>query len=225
MNNEKLVTIKEALRIVALEEITAIDRIIANAPNPPDEVYIRCDERAQEIINKQKKSMPLRKAISILVAATLIISLLAVVAYATKNKIGGFFVDFFEKYAELTPDDNLGNTTNPSDVSISYIPNEFTETRRKIGAKTALYEWTKEEAVITFQIRVITKSSTAIDTENSNYTVIDIGGITLHRRNKLGQINVTWTDEKMVYSLACRGVEWDEIVNIVKGVKLNNASN
>ena len=225
MNNEKLVTIKEALRIVALEEITAIDRIIANAPNPPDEVYIRCDERAQEIINKQKKSMPLRKAISILVAATLIISLLAVVAYATKNKIGGFFVDFFEKYAELTPDDNLGNTINPSDVSISYIPDGFTETRCKIGIAGGLYEWEKGDYIITFQFSVVAKGSIAIDTENSNYTVIDIDGIIIHKREKFGQINVTWTDEKMVYSLACRGVEWDEIVDIVKGVKLNNASN
>ena len=218
MNNLNLV--KEALTIIVNEETAVMDRIVENAPIPPEEIYTKCDEKAQEIINKQKGSLPTKKVVTILIAATLIVSLLAVVTYATRDKIGGFFYEFFDQYVELTPEENLENSISPSNVSISYIPEGFDETRRKIGVATGLYEWTSEDSVITLQFCTSTKGSIALDTDDSNYLIIDVGEITVHQTEKLGQINATWTDEKMLYTLSCKDVEWDEMVKIIEGVKI-----
>ena len=218
MNNFNLV--KEALTIITDVEVAAMDRIVENAPIPPEEIYTKCDEKALEIINKQQVSLPTKKVITILIAATLIISLLAVVTYATRDKIGGFFYEFFEQFVELTPEENLDNPFSPSNVSISYIPDGFNETRREIGVASGLYEWTNGDSVITLQFTKATKGSVALDTEDSNYLIINVGEITVHQTEKLGQLNATWTDDKMIYSLACSGVEWDEMVKIIEGVKI-----
>lgn len=218
MNNFNLV--KDALRIVAEAEAAALDRIVEFAPIPPEEIYTKCDEKALEIIKKQEGTLPTKKVLTILIAATLIVSLLAVVTYATRDKIGGFFYEFFEQFVELTPEENLDNPFSPSNVSISYIPDGFNETRREIGVASGLYEWTNGDSVITLQFTKATKGSVALDTEDSNYLIINVGEITVHQTEKLGQLNATWTDDKMIYSLACSGVEWDEMVKIIEGVKI-----
>ena len=211
---------KEALKIVALDEDKALSRLSDNSHAPSNSFYTKCDEKALEIINKQQVSLPTKKVITILIAATLIISLLAVVTYATRDKIGGFFYEFFEQFVELTPEENLDNPFSPSNVSISYIPDGFNETRREIGVASGLYEWTNGDSVITLQFTKATKGSVALDTEDSNYLIINVGEITVHQTEKLGQLNATWTDDKMIYSLACSGVEWDEMVKIIEGIKI-----
>ena len=96
MTKDELKLIKDAFRLVITEENKATDKVIASSPAPSERIYRRCDEKAREIIDEQKKSLPTRKILTVLIAATLIISLFAVVAYAARDKIGGFFVDFFE---------------------------------------------------------------------------------------------------------------------------------
>ena len=171
-------------------------------------------------IDDQKKILPTRKILTILIAATLIISLFAVVAYAARDKIGGFFVDFFEKYAELTSDNNDENNYSPSDVSITYLPEDYNETRKNIGIASALYEWKNSEKIITLQFRIFSDGSQAVDTENSENTIVEVGDLTVFRTEKYGQISATWTDEKMVYILSATGVEWDEMVKIIEGIKI-----
>ena len=218
MNNFNLV--KDALTIIADVEVAAMDRTVENAPIPPEEIYTKCDEKALEIINKQQVSLPTKKVLTILIAATLIISLLSVIAYSARDKIGGFFYEFFDKYVVLTPEENLENRIDSSKVSISYLPNGFEETRRKLSTAGGLYEWKSGDSVIKLMFNIVTKGSYAIDTEDSNYVIIEIDGIQLHKREKLGQTTVTWTDEKIVYTLSTYGLEWDEMVKIIEGIKI-----
>ena len=211
---------KEALKIVALDEDKALSRISDNSHAPSNSFYTKCDEKALEIINKQQVSLPTKKVLTILIAATLIISLLAVVTYATRDKMGGFFYEFFNKYVKLTPEENLENRIDSSKVSISYLPNGFEETRRKLSIAGGLYEWKSGDSVIKLMFNIVTKGSYAIDTEDSNYVIIEIDGIQLHKRERLGQTTVTWTDEKIVYTLSTYGLEWDEMVKIIEGIKI-----
>lgn len=221
MTAENLKLIKDALYIIAREENEAIEIAIASSPKPPESLYQRCDEKAREIIDEQKKSLPARKILTVLIAATLIISLLALVTYATRDKIGGFFIDFFDKYLELSTDEHNGTHTSPSDVSITYLPEGYNETRKKLGIASALYEWKNNDNIITLQFRPYSiNGSHAVDTENSENTIVEVGDLTVFRTEKYGQISATWTDEKMVYILSATGVEWDEMVKIIEGIKV-----
>ena len=150
----------------------------------------------------------------------MIISLLALVTYAARDKIGGFFVDFFDKYLELSTDEHNGTHTSPSDVSITYLPEDYNETRKNTGIASALYEWKNSEKIITLQFRIFSDGSQAVDTENSENTIVEVGDLTVFRTEKYGQISATWTDEKMVYILSATGVEWDEMVKIIEGIKV-----
>jgi hypothetical protein len=220
MTAENLKLIKDALYIIAREENEVIERAIASSPKPPESLYQRCDEKAREIIDEQKKSLPARKILTVLIAATLIISLFAVVTYAARDKIGGFFVDFFEKYAELTSENTGDNNYSPSDVSITYLPEGYNETRKKLGIASALYEWKNNDNTISLQFGTFSDGSQAVDTENSENTIVEVGDLTVFRTEKYGQISATWTDEKMVYILSATGVEWDEMVKIIEGIKV-----
>lgn len=151
----------------------------------------------------------------------MIISLLALVTYAARDKIGGFFVDFFDKYLELSTDEHNGTHISPSDVSITYLPEGYNETRKKLGIASALYEWKNNDNIITLQFRPYSiNGSHAVDTENSENTIVEVGDLTVFRTEKYGQISATWTDEKMVYILSATGVEWDEMVKIIEGIKV-----
>ena len=218
MNNFNLV--KDALTIIADVEVAAMDRTVENAPIPPEEIYTKCDEKALEIINKQQVSLPTKKVLTILIAATLIISLLSVIVYSARDKIGGFFYEFFDKYVVLTPESTPENDVDSSDVLITYIPEGFNEAVRDLGKGGGMYEWRTEDKIITLQFIINKNGSTALDTEDSNYTLIEIDGKTLHKTERFGQVGIIWTDELYTYSLSSKGIEWDEMVKIIEGVKI-----
>ncbi len=220
MTAENLKLIKDALYIIAREENEAIERAIASSPKPPESLYQKCDEMVDDLLKKQKRRLPIKKAITILIASAIIMSMFAITAYALRDKIGGFFVDFFEKYAELTSDNNDENSYSPSDVSITYLPEDYNETRKNIGIAGALYEWKNNDNIITLQFRPFSNGSHAIDTEDSNYTIIELGDLTVFKAEKYGDISATWTDEKMVYTLSTTGIEWVEMVKIIEGIKV-----
>ncbi len=218
--DNNMTLIKEALYAFAAEENAQIERAIESGPKPPESLYLSCREIAKKIATEKKKALPFKKAIAVLVAATLIISLLTVVVYAARNKIGEFFVDFFEKYAELTHENTEENNYNPSNVSTTYLPEGYSETRKNIGIASALYEWNNNDKIITLQISTFTNGSHAIDIEDSNYTTIEVNDFTVFRTEKHGEIDARWTDENMVYTLSATGIEWDEMVKIIEGIKI-----
>ena len=221
MTAENVKLIKDALYVIAREENEAIERAIASSPKPPESLYKRCDEMVDELLKKQKRCLPIKKAITILIASAILISVFAITAFALRDKIGGFFIDFFGKYAELTAENTEDNNYTPSDVSITYLPEGYNETRKNLGFLSALYEWKNNDNIITLQFRPYSKNgSHAVDIEDSNYTTIEVGDLTVFRTEKYGQTNVTWTDEKMVYTLATTGVEWDEMVKIIEGIRV-----
>ena len=220
MTAENLKIIKDALYIIAREENEAIERAIASSPKPPESLYQRCDEMVDELLKKQKRCLPIKKAITILIASAILISVFAITAYALRDKIGGFFVDFFEKYAKLSTDEIDNTPISLSDISITYVPQGFIKNREKILASSALYEWSKNDYLISIHAAHIKNTSHSIDIEDSNYITVTVGDLTVFRTDKYGQIGVTWTDGKIIYTLTATGVEWDEMVKIIEGIKV-----
>ena len=220
MTAENLKIIKDALYIIAREENEAIERAIASSPKPPESLYQRCDEMVDELLKKQKRCLPIKKAITILIASAILISVFAITTYALRDKIGGFFVGFFEKYAKLSTDEIDNTPISLSDISITYVPQGFIKNREKILASSALYEWSKNDYLISIHAAHIKNTSHSIDIEDSNYITVTVGDLTVFRTDKYGQIGVTWTDGKIIYTLTATGVEWDEMVKIIEGIKV-----
>ena len=220
MTKADLAIIKRALLMVAIEENKAIDRVIAAAPTPPDSLCRRCDARAKEIIREQKTAFPTRKVIAVLIAATLIISMLGVIVYAARDKIGGFFVDVYEKFVELTTGGTDDTYVSPSNVLIEYIPDGFTPTNQSVTALSGTYDWEREGNFISIFFVINSNGSHSIDNENSNLSSIKVGDLTVFRTEKHGQFDAIWTDGIMVYTLSATGVEWDEMVKIIEGIKI-----
>ena len=219
-NDNNMTSIKEALYVFAAEENAQIERALESGPKPPESLYLSCREIAEKIAREPNKVFHLKKAITILIASAIIISMFVITAYALRDKIGGFFVDFFDKYVKLSTEHTDTPTASPSDVSVTYIPDAFEETRRDIGARTSVFEWKNNNYFLTLQITCSTNGSYTFDNENSDYTLIELKELSLHRTEKYGQTTVRWTDEKMIYTLSATGVEWDEMVKIIEGIKV-----
>ena len=75
-----------------------------------------------------------------------------------------------------------------------------------------------EDKVITLLYNTALNNSGFLDTDDSNATEIIVGDKAVWRTDRFGQISVAWTDGKMIYSLACTGLEWEEIVKIIEGI-------
>lgn len=212
--------ITQAFTIVLLTETEEIDRQIASEESPSDEFFAKLDERFNKIKDGVKKQTSFKKIIVAVIAATLAFALLACASVAYKEEIKGFFGEFFDGFAKLTPEDDLSENKDVAitDVSIGYIPEGFEESRVNVNYRSAYYEWALDDKCIALLYNVHANGSGLLDTDDSNATEIIVGDKAVWRIERFGQISTTWTDGKIVYSLACTGLEWEEIVKIIEGI-------
>jgi hypothetical protein len=220
MTAENLKLIKDALYIIAREENEAIERVIASSPKPSESLYRRCDEMVDELLKKQKRCLPIKKAITILIASAIIISMFAITAYALRDKIGGFFVDIYEKYVELSTDKTEASDLFPKDIMIGYIPDDFIETRQLLNDCSGTFDWENGTQYISLYFRLNSNGIHMTDNECSDFTTVEVGDVTVFRTRVNSQINATWTDGEMIYTLSATGIEWDEMVKIIEGIKI-----
>ena len=217
MSDESLKLIKEALTQIALRDEAAITKGLESVEELPEEFYQELDEKVKKKIKGYEKHVSLKKAITILVAATLLISIFSVTAFAGE-KIKDFFVEVFDTHSRLTLDENESPSGDYT-IDISYVPDNFIITREKKDFNSGLREWEYDNAVITITYNVVNKGALNIDSENSSYTAITFENFVVHRTEKYGQIHANWTDGTIIYTLSCTGVEWEEMVKIIEGIE------
>ena len=212
--------ITQALTAALLTETEEMERQIASEESPSDEFFAELDEKFQKIQDEVKKQTTFKKAIVAAIAATLAFTLLACASVAYKEEIKGFFVEFFDGFAKLSPEDDLSENKDVAitDVSIGYIPEGFEESRVNVNYRSAYYEWALDDKCITLLYNVHANGSGLLDTDDSSATEIIIGDKSVWRTERFGQISATWTDGKIIYSLGCTGIEWEEIVKIIEGI-------
>ena len=221
MNERENELIKNALIAISLKDEAAITKGLESVEELPEEFYQELDENVNKKIKEYEKHVSLKKTIAILVAATLLISIFSVTAFAGE-KIKDFFVEIFDTHSRLTVDENEKPSSDYT-IDITYIPDNFVITKEKKDFALCLYEWKNEDAIITLAYNIATNSSLNIDTENSNYTTITFEKFAVHRTEKYGQIDAIWTDGKMIYSLSGYGVKWEEMVKIIEGITLTES--
>ena len=213
--------IKRALDIYSRYETEAIEKSIENLPTLSLSFYTRLDERAEEIKRSNKKSISFKKAITILVAATMIIALLAVSVYAVSERlnIGGFFVEWFEGYSKMSPSNQLDDSISAENVVIDYLPEDCTVLTYDIRKEDGFCRWLLNDGSITLHFSPVDENDHYhLNTENNECTVITIGEKVVYRTKYPTQVNALWSDEKMVYYLSCVNLSWDEMVKIIEGI-------
>ena len=213
--------IKLALTEYALRESEAVYRAVGATDALSAEFYAKLDSRAEEIKKSTNKTLSLKKAITVLIAATLIIACLTVMAYAIaeKTKIGGFFVEWFEGHVLLSGDDaDKKETSSVENVVISYIPDGFSITNDGTGHKLKFYEWKNNTSRIYICYSVMSSGYNGFSTENNNFEIITLGDLSVFKAEYPNQTYFTWTDGSILYQLDCNNLEWEEMVKIIEGI-------
>ena len=95
MNSKEKELIKNALIAISLRDEAAITKRLENEPTPPEEFYKELDEKVKKKIRENEKHVSLKKTITILIAAALLISIFSITAFAGE-KIKDFFVEVFD---------------------------------------------------------------------------------------------------------------------------------
>ena len=95
MKKNDIAIIKAALDRSLMREDAAIVQSIDSLESPSDEFFARLDKAAEDIIEKRKKTISFKKIISAIAIAALLVSITAFSVAASREKIKGFFVEFF----------------------------------------------------------------------------------------------------------------------------------
>lgn len=212
--------IKKALARYTIAETKAITRMLDRVEPPSQGAYQKLDERVTEIREDNKPHLTFKKAIAILIAATLLIACLSVGAYAISEKIniGGFWVEWFEGHLKLTSQGAEDVKSTVENVRISYIPENYNNTISDVTSKWGVYKWENGTDYIQMDISVAYGEEYFINTEGNNYTVVNIGDYVVQKTEYESAINSFWTDGKISYYICCTNLPWEEMVKIIEGI-------
>ena len=221
MTNE-MKLLEMALSHYADCEMNAIEQAISKIKEPSEELRTRLRIKVHSTtIGTDKKHIPFKKAIAILIAAALLLASLSVVVYAAadKLKIGGFLIEWFDDHLNLKPDvdTDLNKTASIDKVQISYIPDEFILTEHRIFNDRESYEWKKDTCTIYVSLSLFSHTNTSLD-RDGNFSIVHVGDYDVYRNIYPTTISAVWTDESITYALSCAGVEWEEMVKIIEGI-------
>ena len=217
MKDKKEELIREALSMMLLAEDKEMEKFISKIEDPSPEAKQKMDETFRKIIKKEK-TISLKKTIAILIAATFLISIFSITAFAGE-KIKDFFVEIFDDHLHFTHEEKTEDDIDVKNVVITYIPEKFENTSTVISDSSASYTWTNDESIVYVTLRRLKNGLLDFDVENANYTTITFENFVVHRTEKYGQITAVWTDGSIVYLITCTGVEWEEMVKIIEGIE------
>lgn len=213
--------IKEVLSRYNCIEAEAMHRELQNVVPPSDKFFAELDRRVADIKEVKGGALTLKKALTALIVATLIISILAVSVYAVGERlnIGGFFVEWFKGHLKLSPSNEIDDSISAENVEIYYLPEGYSVLINDISKQDGFYQWKLNDSSILLNfISAETNADCFFSTENNGYTVITIGERVVHRTEYPTQINAMWSDGKMLYYLSCTNLSWDEMVKIIEGI-------
>ena len=219
MDRETII-IKEALSRYSRYETDEICKRVQAVESMPDSLKVRLDKKISELLARVNKSFNLKKIITILIAATLIIACLSVVAYAVNEriKIGGFFIEWFDGDLKLNSDVRPEDNISLQNVNISYITEGFVQTKSDVNPHWEAYEWKNGDSEIYLSFSIYYSGNITLDNEGNDYTIVSVGDYTVHKIDYGDQIYVLWIDGAITYKVNCYNLLWEEVVKIIEGI-------
>lgn len=211
--------IKEALTLLLLREDEENLRQLELLPSPSDEFYKKLDKAASDIACQRDNTLSLKKMITVIVAATLIVGLMAFSVFAAREEIKGFIIEIFDGFARLTVD-NKEDDTDARKVTIGYIPDGFESVyKNNVNADYVTYDFKRENESLSIYCTANVKGTGFLDTEDNEATEVVAADKKVVRTEKNNTLAALWTDGDFIYHITCTAsVGWEEVVRIIESI-------
>ncbi len=174
------------------------------------------------IVNGKEIKKPLnRKMIAILVAAAVL--LLAGCAIIYRDQIRDFITNIKEFFVEIKFDEGENNSQTIDEIyELTYVPEEYSLENQHIGKMLVQYLFTNaDDDYIKFIQQSIDASGFAVDVENSDNIVIEIGEYTVYSRQTNGTYYYIWNDGKYALKLNSKEeLSHETLEAIINGIKI-----
>lgn len=222
MTKAEINILKKALFITGCEEVEAYKAL-------PDEKIVfseAFEKNIQKLAKKRKsfvwqatKTVPRRIAV-VFIAAIITFCLMMSIS-AIRTPVVSFFVNFYESFVGLFFDVEEPEAENIKDFySPSYIPagySEFSHTQSKIRTETI---WKSETGRIILVQDILNQNHKLIDSEDSNYSKLQIDEKTVYYMSKNGQYYLIWTDKNYLFEINCsEEIGLNEIEKIIRSME------
>ena len=221
MNKNRLAKVKKALLCTELIEIGCLEAF-SDAKIIHSNAY---NERVEQLFSNngkpQKTGIRPQRRVAALVVATLLFTLLTVTAVAFRKQIRHFFVEAFETFTRFVsePDEQAPETLEKL-YTIPEVPDGFIMVSETANEEIAQTLWLRDMDMLVFEQSVI-GTTTGVDTENSEYEMIEINGFEGHKIYKDNMYTITWIGEEYVFCIICSDtVPLDEVLDMAENLSV-----
>lgn len=225
MTKTEIDILKNALFITGREEVKAYKAL-------PDEkiVFSEAFEKSIQKLSKKRKSLAWQatktvpRRIAVVFIAAIITFCLMMSISAIRTPVVNFFVNVYESLSDLFFKAEEPIAANIEDFySPSYLPDgysEFANTQSKIRIVTV---WKSETGRIILTQDVLNENHKFIDTEDSNYSELQIDEKTVYYILKNGQYSLVWIDNNYLFEIDCpEEIGLNEIEKIIRSMEIIN---
>ena len=176
----------------------------------------------ERIVRGKTPKKPInKKMVAILVAAAVL--LLAGCAIIYRDQIRDFITNIKEFFVEIKFDEGENNSQTIDEIyELTYVPEEYSLENQHIGKMLVQYLFTNaDDDYIKFIQQSIDASGFAVDVENSDNIVIEIGEYTVYSRQTNGTYYYIWNDGKYALKLNSKEeLSHETLEAIINGIKI-----
>ncbi len=218
MTADNLKAIKEALYIFAHKESEAIERAIANSPKPPESLYQKCDEMVADLLKEQKRRLPIKKAITILVAAALLLTSCAIVY---RDEIRGFIEEVTEHFTKLSHSDEATSGGAIEEIyEFTYVPEGYVLEESNVNPLLNKNVYRNSDGnIITIRQRVLSSNGFFVDNDEQ-ILILTVDAHDIYYTLSEGYHAYLWNDGEYAMAITSDTKLLEgELLLMVKGVK------
>lgn len=215
----------------------AADIWLGSLPSNEDLPEMKCsksfERKMHRLIKEQRRSPKANKILRYLkrsVAAVLVVAMLSfggiMTVEAYRARVIEIVVQVFNELTEyrFSSEVNHGENAVPPDITFGFIPDGMEEIENRITSTKRRYVMYEDEAGRFFELtqRLIGNSGeyqTILDTEESDYEVIDIGGNEAFYNKKGQDCSIVWTDAEVLYRIY-GNIEPSDLKEIAEKIKI-----
>lgn len=197
---------------------------------PQHEFSRRFVRKMQKLIRAQKRPESVRRAISRLKRAVVIVAIVCTISFSGLMTVEAYRAKFIEFVSEVFYNLTHFSFTsswdgNPEldELKFGYLPNDMVQSTHIIfpDSNTQIYVFCDADGnQLQIEQQLVdssTKYDLIVDTENAEVSSVNLDGIDATLVNKDGSITLIWTDDPYTYFI-CGAILESEVIRVAKGV-------
>ena len=168
----------------------------------------------------------IRKSLAVALATALIVATAILSVSAARTALGEWFVNIYESFTEIFSA-QADVDKKPDSIETAYAPTELPNGYRRTDEYRTQGEWKltfeNGSGEQIFFIQTPLSSKTTVDTENAEYEVREIAGISCFLTQKNDKTCIYWNTDEYAFSLILpTSVEVEQYSKILTSVRAEN---